>query len=231
MEFIKQYLKIINYSLLGLAFAFSSFYILSNAYHYLEVRRDYVTDFSTQALVVDMDETLARINNNISGFSSNRYRGSISNTQMMTIYNNLKGCVSSFNNETIQGMRGKNRITVVDVYNLRESYENKILSNCIVTNLYWTTTVEEDNFNSSYLVNNNDMMKMYVNSLLDNTSYLKKDLLNNSSYYFNTAIASASIKANTKDGFYEVMNAYNDALDYVEFVSEWFKNEVEGNYE
>lgn len=231
MEFIKQYIKIINYSLLGLVFAFSSFYILNNAYHYLEVRKNYTTNFDSQALVVEMDQTLANISKNISGFNSNSYRGNISNTKMMTIHNNLKGCVANFNNETIKSMRGKTEISIIDVYNLRESYEDDILANCIVTNLYWTTTVEKDNFNSKYLVDNNEMMKLYVDSLLDNTSYLKKDLLNNSSYYFNTAIASASIKGNTKDGFYEVMNAYNDALKYVEFISEWFKNEVEGNYE
>jgi len=231
MEFIKQYLKIINYSLLGLAFAFSSFYLLINAYHYLEVRKDYVVDFDTQPLVVDMDKKIANINDNISKFNPNTYKGKLSNSQMMLVSNNLKGCVANFNNKTIQSVRGKNKISIVDVYKLRESYENDILSNCIVTNLYWTTTVENDGFNSKYLKDNNKMIKLYVDSLLDNTSYLKKDLLNNSSYFFNTSIATASIKNNTKDGFYEVMNSYNDALNYVEFVSEWFRNEVEGNYE
>ena len=90
-------------------------------------------------------------------------------------------------------MKSKDRITIIDVYNLRESYENDILSSCIVNNLYWATTVDSANFNSSYLVNNKDMIQLYVNSLLDETSYLKKDLLNNSSYFYNTSIASSSI--------------------------------------
>ena len=231
MEFVKQYLKIIIYSLLGLAFIFASFYILTNAYHYLEIRKNYITNFDSETLVVEMDETLANINQNISVFNSNSYQGNIPNTKMMVIYNNLNGCVNNFNNKIFQSMRGKTEISIIDVYNLRESYEDNILANCIVTNLHWTTTVEKDNFNSQYLVDNSKMMKLYFDSLLDNTSYLKKDLSNNSSYYFNTAIASASIKNNTKDGFYEVMNAYNDALNYVEFISEWFKNEVEGNYD
>ena len=58
MEFVKQYVKIITYSLIGLAFAFASFYLLSNAYHYLEIRKDFVVDFNTQPLVSNINEKI-----------------------------------------------------------------------------------------------------------------------------------------------------------------------------
>lgn len=231
MNFLKQYLKIINYALIGLVFAFASFYLLSNAYHYLEIRKDFITDFNTQPLVLDFERKIQNVNKNISSFNTSNYKGNISINQMQVIYYNLKTCAESFQNETIQNLREKDKISIIDVYQLRESYENDILSSCIVNNLYWTTTIDSTTFNSSYLVNNKDMIQLYVNSLLDETSYLKKDLLNNSSYFFNTSIASSSIKDNTKDGFYEVMGAYSDAASFVEFVSEWFKNEMEGNYD
>lgn len=231
MDFLKQYLKIINYALIGLVFAFASFYLLSNAYHYLEIRKDFITDFNNQPLVLDFEEKMQNVSKNISSFSTSNYKGNVNINQMQVIYYNLKACTESFKNETIKSMKEKNKITIIDVYQLRESYENDILSSCIVNNLYWTTTIDAATFNSSYLINNKDMVQLYVNSLLDETSYLKKDLLNNSSYFFNTSIASSSIKDNTKDGFYEVMGAYSNAASFVEFVSEWFKNEVEGNYD
>lgn len=233
MDFFKQYIKIINYALIGLVFAFASFYLLSNAYHYLEIRKDFIADFGSQPLVLDFEEKMQNVSTNISSFTTSNYSGNIPMNQMQVIYYNLKACTESFNNKTIQDMKEKDRITIIDVYELRESYENDILSSCIVNNLYWswTTTGDTTTFNSSYLNSNKDMMQLYVNSLLDETSYLKKDLLNNSSYFYNTSIASSSIKDNTKDGFYEVMGAYSKAASYVEFVSEWFKNEVEGNYD
>lgn len=231
MEFLKQYVKIINYVLMGLVFGFSCFYLLINCYHYLEIRKDYVVNVDNQLLIQEVENKMTNINNNISLFNANTYQGNISNSQMVVIYHNLKSCIGSFNNETFQFIKRKNSISIVDVYNLRESYENNVLSNCIVSNLHWTTTVDENNIGSSYLINNKDMIQLYVNSLLKETSYLKKDLLNNSSYFFNTTIASSSIKDNTKDGFYEVMGAYNKAADFVEFISEWFKNEMEGNYD
>lgn len=231
MEFFKQYLKIINYALMGLIFAFACFYLLSNAYHYLEVRKDFVTDFTTQPLVLNFEEKMKNVNRNISSFNTLTYNGNIPMNQMQVIYNNLKACIDSFQNETIQNMKTKDKITIIDVYELRESYENDILSSCIVNNLYWTTTIEPETFNDQYLLDNKEMIQLYVNSLLDETSYLKKDLLNNSSYFYNTSIASSSIKDNTKDGFYEVMGAYSKAASFVEFVSEWFMREVEENYD
>ncbi len=231
MNFFRQYVKIISYVLLGLVFGFSCFYLLTNCYHYLEIRKDYVVDVNNQALVQSIDNKMNNVKNNISVFNANTYRGNVSNSQMLLIYQNLNSCVNYFNNDTFSTIKNSDSVSITDVYRLRESYDNDILSGCIVTNLYWTMSVNSDNINSPYLIANKEMFKLYINSLLKETSYLKKDLLNNSSYYFNTSIASASIKDNTKDGFYEVMGAYNRAADFVELISNWFKNEVEGNYD
>jgi len=230
MAFFKQYIKVVNYILMGIVFGFSSFYILINCYHYLEIRKDYYMDFASQSAISDIDKRINVINQNISNFNLNNYNGDISKNQMMIIYQSLNSCINSFNNSKYMNIKGKEKISIIDVYDLRESYENDILSSCIINNLYWFSEVEDDSLNSNYLVNNKEMIKLYIDVLLDETSYLKKDLLNNSSYYFNTSVAS-SLKDNTKDGFYEVVGAYNKALDFVEFISNWFNNEMEGNYD
>lgn len=231
MNFFKQYINFINYILIGLVFGFACFYLLTNAYHYLEIRKDFVVDFDNQPLVQNLITKTESINNNISVFNPNVYKGNVSTDKMSVIASNLKSCINDFNNSTMKGMYGKQKISIIDVYNLRESYENDILGDCIVNNLYWTTSVTKDNFGSSYLVDNSYMIKLYVSNLLNKTSYLKKDLINNSSYFFNTSITTSSIKNNTKDGFYEVIDAYSKAIDFVEFISDWFRNEVQGNYE
>ena len=92
---------------------------------------------------------------------------------------------------------------------------------------YWDCG-NSSSINSSFLINNQELMKLYVEGLKNNTSYLKKDLLNNSSYYFNTSTASSGVKDNVRDGFYETLTAYKEASLYVEFLSNWFKNEVGG---
>lgn len=77
MEFFKQYLKIINYTLIGLVFAFTSFYLLANGYHYLELRKDYHVEFNSQPLVTSFENKIKTVNDNISKFNANTYQGSI----------------------------------------------------------------------------------------------------------------------------------------------------------
>lgn len=224
MEFIKQYLKILSYVSTGLVFAFASFYLLANLYHFFELRKDFYTSFNNELIVTDIDKTLETVNNNINAFNSSNYKGQIPTNNMNLVRQNLSNCISAFNNSAMSEMRNKNVITIVDVYRLRESYENDILNKCVVNNLHWLTEV--DSSYGNYLVDNKDLSKLYIDALVASTSYLKKDLLNNSSYYYNTSIASASTLDNTRDGFYEVMDAYNRAAKLVLYVSEWYKVEV-----
>ena len=227
MDFIKQYLKILSNVCTGLVFAFASFYLLANLYHFFELKKDYYTDFNNELIVANIDETMRMIKNNTEKFNSTNYKGKVPTNTMILIGNNLNNCVSSFNNYTVQEMRNKNKITIVDVYKLRESYENDILNQCVVNNLHWLTTV--DSSYGTYLLNNKEITKLYMDTLLtSSTAYLKKDLLNNSSYYYNTSIASISVLDNTRDGFFEVMDAYNRVAKLVLYVSEWYKTEAEG---
>ena len=227
MDFIKQYLKVISYVCTGLVFVFAAFYLLANCYHYMELRRDYQVSFNGHSLVVSLNETLNQVQENINSYNPNSYIGSLSNSKMTVIKQSLNQCIDVFNNETIKSMQDKTKITIVDVYKLRESYEDDVLNNCIVTNLYWLTTIDSS-YGSTYLYNNKDITKLYIDSLLSSTSYLKKDLLNNSSYFYNTNVASTSMKDNTRDGFNEVMDAYNKAADFVLYVSNWFRMEAGG---
>ena len=231
MDFLKQYLKIISYVCTGLVFVFASFYILANLYHYYELRKDYLSSFNNNELTMIVDSNLANVEANINMYNPETYNGKVSKNNMFMVKQNLSNCINAFNNDTVKELRSKNKITIIDVYKLRESYENDILNKCIVSNLSWLTTVDES-YGSKYLVDNKDITTLYIDSLLTvYTSYLKKDLLNNSSYFYNTSIASQSVKDNTRDGFYEVMDAYNRASKFVLYVSNWYKLEAEGKYD
>jgi len=125
MEFVKQYLKIVSYVCSGLVFAFAAFYFLANLYHYYELRKNYITDFNSQSLVIEMDSALAQIQENINTFNPNTYNGSISTSDMRLLNQNLSNCINSFNNEVINSMREKNVITIIDVM-LNRYMESKI---------------------------------------------------------------------------------------------------------
>ena len=224
MEFFKQYLKIISYSLLGLVFAFASFYLLANLYHYLEIRKDFSYDKNNPPIVTDIDASLATIQDNINKFNPNTYNGSIPTNKMQSIKQNIESCLISINNDEYKHIKTVNKLSILDVYKLREAYENEVYNKCIVTNLNWLTELKD--VNSTYLNNNKDLTQYYFDTLKSLTSYLKKDLINNSSYYYNTSIVSTSIKDNTKDGYYDVMDAYTKATNFVLYLSNWYRMEV-----
>ena len=116
MDFFKQYLKIISYSLLGLVFAFASFYLLANLYHYLEIRKDFIYDKNNPPIVVEIDSLLATIQDNISKFDPNAYSGSIPTIKMQTIKQNIESCLNSINNEEYRHIKTVNRLSILDVY-------------------------------------------------------------------------------------------------------------------
>lgn len=228
MEYLKDYIKIMAYMLIGLVFAIASFYLFINVFHSLEISREYPIVMSDATLVNDYDQRIKTIEKNISTFQVSTYKGEVNSTKMMLIQQNLKQCTLILKDTYLEEIRNNTSIDIVDVYKLRDSYENKILSDCIINNLYWTLSLKENNISSTYLENNQELLKMYVNSLKNKTSYLKKDLLNNSSYFFNTSTANSGVSDDIRDGLYEVLDAYKDASLYVEYLSEWFKNEVGG---
>ena len=80
---------------MGLVFGFAFFYILANAYHYLELRKDFYTDFNNQPLVIDIQNKMDRATKNISTFNSRNYSGNIYYSKMLAIHCNIKSCINS----------------------------------------------------------------------------------------------------------------------------------------
>lgn len=226
MSIFKQFFKIIGYALTGLAFGFAFFFLFLNFYHYLEIRREFRFDSKTDSYIVSLDKKLDQISQNISSFNLSNYNGSLSVTEANKVKNSFNVCLAAFRNQTITDIRGKNSITIKDVYNLRESYDTDISSQCLINNFIWLTTAKDDNYPDSFIVKNSNFYSSEISSLIKDTDYIKKELLNNSSYFFNTDISTLSVKSTTYDSFYSVMSSYNKVADFLLNLSEWYKDAV-----
>lgn len=216
----KQYFVILANALIGIAFGYACFYLILNLYHYQEIRRVAYIDFENNASIKAFDEKLQKIESNISKFDSNNYKGELSYGDASKVQMKLKQCVSSFRNDTFTELRKENLIDIKDVYKFSESLSNDVLNDCIVFQLYELTT---DNFiDNEYIEQNKKMLQYYMDDLLQDGSYLKKDLGGNSSYFYNTDITNSMVKNDVRDGFYEVLSSYQRALNFVELISDWF---------
>lgn len=226
-KIFKQYIQIIGYSLTGIAFGFAFFYFFLNMYHYQELRREAYIDFTTNAAVIQLRDTLQKVEENVNVFNSSAYQGRL-DLETAGFWNvKLQVCVHSFQNETLQNILKKKSINIKDVYDLRESFENQVLNTCVVKQLYSLTSDQRFSENA-FIQQNKELLKNYMDDLLQDTSYLKKDLASNSNYYFVTDMAALSGKNNVEDGFYEVMSSYIKSARFLESITNWYKSEVGG---
>lgn len=223
---LRQYIQIIGYSLTGIAFGFAFFYLFLNLYHYQEIRREVYMDFATDPSVLQLKKTLSSIETNLQSFQNANYQGALDYSEAGLWQTKLNVCVQAFQNETYQNLLTKQFINIKDVYDFRESFDKHILNSCVVKQLYSLTT--ETGVHSEYITQNRKLLKNYMDDLLQDTSYLKKDLESNNSYYFVTDVVSLTVKSDVKDGFYEVMSAYNRAIQFLETISEWYAREAGG---
>lgn len=225
-NFFNQYCKIIAYSLCGLVFAFASFFLIINLYHHLEISKKVTISFTTDAAMVKYQNSLDNINMYLTGFDINKYQGSLSSFQAMAADQKLRKCYELLNNDVMKEFINKAEISIIDIYELRESFENDLMGTCVLGELIWFTQADSNNINNVYLKDNQKLLELYINGLKSETNYLKKDLLNNSSYFFNTQLVSDTLRHNVKDGYYELMASYNKVSGLVELLSEWFYNET-----
>ena len=226
IDFLKEYCTIISYALIGLVFAFASFFLLVNLYHASDVSRVVSVDLDGNSTMQSIKDSLNRIETNLAEFDINHYHGNLTSFQMMTAENKLQNCAAALNNETFQKLFAKNEISIVDVYEFREAYENEVVGKCVIESLSWFTRASEENIADEYLQANEKILSLYLDSMKTDTSYLKKDLLNNSSYYFNTALATSTVHDKVRDGYYDVLSAYRNVVEVVEELSHWFYEET-----
>ena len=212
---------------MGVAFGFAFFYLFLNIYHYREIRREAYIDFEQDASVLEFDSILERVQANVESLpTSDVYQGSLEYNDAALWQDNFRTCIKIFKNSTFQEIRTKQSLDILDIYKFRESFEQEVLNECIVKQLY--NLVAQNPLNNSYLQQNKELLQAYMDDLLQDTSYLKKDLTANGNYYFTTDASNLIIKNDVKDGFYEVMSAYNRAARFLELMSNWYRDTVGG---
>jgi len=226
VKILRQYVKIIGYSLTGIAFGFAFFYLFLNIYHYSEIRREVYFDFSSDTAISQLSQTLSNVEKNLQAFQPNNYHGTLDYSDADLWRTRLQICVQSFRNDTYQKILSKEKLNIQDVEDLREVFTSQVLNNCVVTHLY--SLIGEDTVNSRFIRENQKLLQYYMDDLLQDTSYLKKDLYANSNYFFTTDIVTLTVKNDVKDGFYEVISAYTRAAKFLELISDWYASEVGG---
>lgn len=221
-KFLVEYISIIGYVVTGLVFSLAIFVLLINFYHYKDVNEAYTKAGSAVSPYTANKSKIDEIKSNSNVYDPNNFKSSPNNLAYMNIKSKLDQCVNSYESSSINKIFDKKTISVKDDYDLLTNYQNDIVNNCIVLNIY-----SIDLPGTSY-----EAIKPFVDSnskmIMNDTEYVKKSIQNNSSYQFSTNYAKTNVFDLTRDSYTKISSSYNSSVDLVLEVSRWFKNYITG---
>ena len=139
----------------------------------------------------------------------------------------LEECVKALESEELVKYFDQNTVYVKDVYDFSIDFKNIVLNDCLVMQLksmFSTDTIAT--------LPNYNIIKPYVDlnidNLLDSSSYVQSNLENVDHYYFSTDINKTNFFDLTEDSYADIMNTYQNSLDLLVEVSNWYRSVVVG---
>lgn len=224
-QFLIQYLHLFGYTICGLIFAFASFYLIVNFYHQKELQSYYVIQSSSLSSLEQIKDKMAIVGDNIS-VHPNHINNSHVALFLSSFKTKLQSCQTFVLNETYLEMEKKQAIGPLDVEHFRQSFQSKVLSRCLIEQFYGT--MDTDSPSSFAIQDIVPYVHLMIQNLSFSTSYLEKDLINNSSYFFNSKQARMTVHDKTLSGFQTITGLYNQASDLLVELSRWYREQVEG---
>lgn len=224
--FINEYIKILGYALTGLLFAYSSFYLIANIYHYQEIRKNYNKDIYNSENFQTIKSNIVKINKNIS-INNDNYIGSSSNASIIQLRNNLSNCLVYLDNDYFKTLEKKDSFNIQDVDVLRGIVLNDVINGCLIENIYYITYINENNI--TFLTDDSQIIKNIIDSLNNRLYYINRDLQNNSSIYFNSKFISSNNYDKVGDNLNNLLDIYKESTDLVLIISDKYNKEVANN--
>lgn len=222
-----EYANLIAYTITGLIFGLSFFLIFINFYHMEEINTPADVSAYNATNKQLINDKIATIKNNISVYDQSSYTGSLNIYGLNTAKIKLEECVKALESEDFVKYFDQNTVYVKDVYDFSIDFKNIVLNDCLVMQLksmFSTDTVAT--------LPNYNIIKPYVDlnidNLLDSSSYVQSNLENVDHYYFSTDINKANFFDLTEDSYADIMNTYQNSLDLLVEVSNWYRSVVVG---
>ncbi len=222
-----EYINIFAYVIVGIVFGFSFFLLFLNFYHAKELSIKVNVSSDVSVNQAKTTEKLNKIKNNISLYQQNTYNGTNNIYDMNNIQFKLNSCVKIFESEEYNNLAKKENIELKDVYKLGKFYQNGILNDCIVMQIN-SLSEESSSYSIASLSKIRPFLKTNINQLLTSNGYITSNLENADNYYFTNDISRESIFFLAKDSYNAINKNYQNTLDFLVELSEWYKSEVVG---
>lgn len=222
-----EYANVFAYTITGLIFGLAFFLLFINFYHMQELAETVDVSAYNDTNKASVEEKIETIRNNINVYNQSTYNGSLNIYGLNTVQLKLQDCLEIIESEDMMKYFELDEIGINDSYNFTVDFKNKILNDCLVMqvkSLFNTDTVA--------MLPNFDTIKPYVEldleALLDSTNYVQSNIENSDHYYFSTETNKANFFNLVDDSYSDIMNSYQNSLDLLVEVSNWYRDIVIG---
>lgn len=222
-----EYTNVFAYTITGLVFGLSFFLLFINFYHMQELAETVDVSSYNDTNKATVESKIETIRNNISVYNQSTYTGSLNIYGLNTVQLKLQDCLEILESEDMMKYFELDEIGIKDSYNFTLDFKNKILNDCLVMqvkSMFNTDTVA--------MLPNFNIIKPYVelnlDTLLDSTNYVQSNIENSDHYYFSTETNKANFFNLVDDSYSDVMNSYQNSLDLLVEISNWYRNVVLG---
>ena len=206
-NFIKEYIKLIASTTILLILMVASFYLFINYYHSKEISEQiYISNGDINTL--NYKSKLIEINTNLNNFNSKRSE----NKELKSLYTKLLSCNNLLKSEgTLNSIGNDTYLNSIDVYNLGNTFQSKLINACWTLNLSYLKDVSKDSVFydiAPYISKNMDVLSNQIDFAL-------LEIQNNSSYFYSTNITSSTIRNNLLADYGVIASAYDDFIDNI----------------
>ena len=222
-----EYANIIGYTVTGLIFGLSFFLLIINFYHMQELSETISVETYNNDNKQLIEQKINTIKNNISVYSQNSYTGNLNIYGLNTSQIKLQECVNIIESDEMMSYLSKSNIGIRDVYDFTGDFRNNILNDCLVMQI-------KSMFNTDTIATlpNYNIIKPYVdlnvNNLVQSVGYVQSNIENSDHYYYTTNVNKSNFFDLTNDSYLEIVNNYQQTLDLLVEISNWYRTVVVG---
>ena len=226
-KILLEYANTFAYTFTGLVFGLSFFLLFINFYHMQELSETADVSSFNDTNKVSVESKIETIKNNISVYDQSTYSGALNIYALNNAKSKLEACVEVFESDDMMKYFDLEQIGIKDSYNFTIDFKNNVLNDCLVMQI-------KSMFNSDTIstLPNYNLIKPYVdnsiNNLLSSVNYVQSNIENSDHYYFTTDNNKTNFFDLVDDSYSNVMRNYQNSLDLVVEVSNWYRNVVIG---
>ena len=209
-------LDFISYLIITFIMGLSFFLLFINIYHYNEVNYVYEKDDEEIFIADELKKEVSVISLKLAAINLENYTKNANYSLLVDTNDRINKCVSILNNENLYNNLDKEKMSILDIYEFQENYQNNVVDECLVKQLYGIVDLgDESDIMNNFIKNNIDI-------ILTDVSYVKNNLLNNSSYYFSTNASKNNVFNLYKESYYQIVSSYRKTVNFVDMVAEGY---------